>query len=143
MVSRFWAILAGVLFGAGLVVSGMSNPQKVLGFLDVAGVWDPTLAVVMASALAIYLPIAQWRMRSAAPAWCGTAVDWPKAKAISLRLVVGAALFGIGWGLAGICPGPAIANLAAPPLDLAWFMVALIAGLWLGPRLWQPTRNRH
>lgn len=136
--SRLWAIVAGMLFGAGLVLSGMSDPAKVLGFLDLAGVWDPSLMLVMGGALAVYLPLAQWRLRQSGPAWCGTPVDWPKAKAISVRLVVGAGLFGIGWGLAGICPGPALANLAAPPLELLWFIGPLLLGLWLGPKLWPP-----
>lgn len=136
--SRLWAIVAGMLFGAGLVLSGMTDPAKVLGFLDLAGVWDPSLMLVMGGALAVYLPLAQWRLRQSGPDWCGTRLEWPKAKAVSARLVVGAGLFGIGWGLAGICPGPALANLAAPPLALLWFIGPMLVGLWLGPKLWQP-----
>lgn len=139
--NKLWSLISGLLFGAGLVIAGMSNPAKVLAFLDISGNWDPTLALVMAAALAVYLPVAQWRLRAQGPAWCGSAVSWPKAKAISKRLVAGAALFGVGWGLAGICPGPAIANLAQPPLALLWFLAALAAGLWLGPRLWRPGQS--
>ena len=136
-----WAFISGLLFGGGLVISGMSNPATVLAFLDVSGHWNPSLALVMAAALAVYLPVAQWRLRAQGPSWCGAAINWPSAKAISWRLVIGAALFGVGWGLAGICPGPAIANLAQPSLPLLWFLVAMLAGLWLGPRLWRPGQS--
>lgn len=119
------ALCSGVLFGLGLAVSQMINPAKVLGFLDVAGAWDPSLAFVMASALAV-MGIA-WRLqarglgRAATPALSLDGVD--------RRLVAGATLFGIGWGAVGYCPGPAIASLALFSAKPLVFVLAMLAGM--------------
>ncbi len=121
---------AGSLFGAGLALSGMVDPTRVQGFLDVFGAWDPTLAFVMAGAL---LPMAlAWRLRSrrVAPA-ADDAFHTPDPRTITPSLVVGASLFGIGWGLSGLCPGPAIADLALAPGTVAPFIAAMIAGFAL------------
>ena len=121
---------AGSLFGAGLAISGMVDPARVQGFLDIFGTWDPTLAFVMAGAL---LPMAlAWRLRSrrVAPA-ADAAFHMPATRTITPSLVVGASLFGIGWGLSGLCPGPAIADLALAPGAVAPFIVAMIAGFAL------------
>ena len=112
------ALLAGVLFGAGLLVSGMSDPQVVLSFLDVAGHWNPALAFTMAGAIAVAAPAFWWARRRAS----FVAVAAP----IDARLLVGSALFGIGWGLAGICPGPGLLLLAGFTLP-AWVFVAAMA----------------
>ncbi|WP_054934994.1 YeeE/YedE family protein [Paraburkholderia caribensis] len=122
------ALLGGLLFGVGLMVSGMANPAKVLGFLDLAGRWDPSLAFVMAGAIAvgsIAFLFAQRRKRSL----LGLPMQIPASSAVTLRLVVGSAVFGIGWGLAGFCPGPALVALGAG-FGKGWgFVAAMVCGM--------------
>jgi uncharacterized membrane protein YedE/YeeE len=123
-------LVSGVLFGAGLALSGMTDPARVRGFLDIAGAWDPTLAFVMGGALAV-MAVA-WRLakRMGHP-WFAATFAIPDRTDITPRLVGGAALFGIGWGLAGICPGPAIATLAFAPAAILPFLFAMVAGMAL------------
>ncbi len=121
---------AGVLFGVGLVVSQMIDPGKVLAFLDVAGRWDPSLALVMAGALAVAVPGFWLAQARGAPA-LGGRFDTPATPAIDAELLVGAAIFGIGWGLVGFCPGPAIASLAFARPESLVFVLAMLAGAWL------------
>ena len=124
------ALFAGALFGAGLAFSGMADPQRVRGFLDLFGTWDPTLAFVMGGAL---VPMAiAWRVqkRMAAPI-SAARFSLPTSRDINPRLIGGAALFGIGWGAAGLCPGPAIADLAIAPVPAAVFVAAMLAGMVL------------
>lgn len=124
------ALVAGVLFGAGLALSGMSDPARVRGFLDLGVNWDPTLAFVMIGALG---PMAMaWRLRAriSRPTAAET-FDLPATRRIDARLLLGAALFGIGWGVAGLCPGPAFAALALRPADAAIFVAAMIGGMAL------------
>jgi uncharacterized membrane protein YedE/YeeE len=124
----FVAFMVGLLFGVGLIVSGMIDPSKVLGFLDLAGEWDPSLAFVMAGAIAvgaIAFALAERRSRS----FLGDAMRLPTATAIDRRLVLGGVLFGIGWGLAGYCPGPALASLSFGGGKVLVFVVALLAGM--------------
>jgi uncharacterized membrane protein YedE/YeeE len=127
-----FALFCGFTFGAGLVISGMTDTAKVLGFLDVlairTGKWDPTLAVVMAAALAVSAPGFWIAWRAGRPALAETR-HWPTRTDIDARLLVGAALFGIGWGLVGLCPGPAIANLATLSVPVLVFVAAMIAGM--------------
>ena len=124
------ALIAGILFGLGLAVSGMINPAKVLAFLDIAGRWDPSLILVMAGALAVTFVGFRLVLRRPAPL-LGDRFDVPSLRRIDGRLVAGAALFGIGWGLVGFCPGPAFAALAfgLPPSFV--FIAAMAAGAWL------------
>jgi len=126
----FASLLAGTLFGAGLAVSGMVDPARVLGFLDFAGRWDPTLAIVMAGAvLASAIGYAVSR-RVRAPLF-GRAFFIPENRRLDSQLIGGAALFGIGWGLAGFCPGPAIAGLAFGLWQPWLFVAAMLAGMAL------------
>lgn len=128
------AALCGVLFGLGLVVSGMSDPRKVLGFLDLAGQWNPSLAFVMLGAIGAALgPFRLARKRSRA--FCGAPMQLPQAKTVDRRLLAGAALFGIGWGLAGLCPGPAVVLLASGSGKAAVFVVAMLVGMAAFDRL--------
>lgn len=123
-------LVSGLLFGAGLTVSGMTDPQRVRGFLDVFGDWDPTLAFVMGGAV-IVMAVAwtiQSRMRT--PLF-GAKFSLPDRKDLDGRLIAGSALFGIGWGIAGLCPGPAIAALALSPTSVLPFVGAMLAGMLL------------
>jgi uncharacterized membrane protein YedE/YeeE len=121
------ALGAGVLFGIGLVISQMIDPGKVLAFLDFAGKWDPSLAMVMAGALAVAIPGFRLAAASQAPL-CGGRFDQPGQRAIDVRLLAGAAVFGIGWGLVGFCPGPAVAALAFGKWEALVFVLAMLAG---------------
>ena len=117
----------GLLFGAGLLISGMTQPEKVLGFLDIFGAWDPTLAFVMAGALAV-TSVGFALARRRAPV-LATQNLWPTRSDIDAPLVGGAVLFGIGWGLVGLCPGPALVNLAGLSLPVIVFVVAMAVGM--------------
>lgn len=121
------ALASGLLFGAGLAVSGMVDPLRVLGFLDVAGAWDPTLAFVMGGAILVSAP-AFWLARRRHGPVFALKFDLPTATRVDRRLIVGAALFGIGWGIAGFCPGPALAGIAAMWHELVWFIPAYAVG---------------
>ena len=118
------ALAAGVVFALGLVLSGMTSPANVIGFLDVTGAWNGSLLVVMAAAIAVYAPVARLT-RAKHP---------PPQQAIDARLVGGAAIFGVGWGLAGYCPGPAIVSVGAS-IDTGIFVLAMIAGIALAKRV--------
>ena len=132
------ALASGALFGLGLAVSGMTDPDKVLNFLDLAGRWDPSLALVMTGALLVSVPGFAWVRRRNASA-CGDPLQLPSATRIDARLVGGSGLFGIGWGLAGYCPGPALANLTHGAPDAIAFVAAMLAGSQLA-RLVPATR---
>lgn len=125
----------GLIFGAGLLISGMTQPEKVLGFLDIFGAWDATLAFVMAGAVTVAAVGFALARRSAAPSFAAKHL-WPERRDIDAPLVMGAVLFGIGWGLVGLCPGPALVNLAGASLPIVVFVAAMILGM-LGYELWQ------
>ncbi|HWC45928.1 MAG TPA: DUF6691 family protein [Casimicrobiaceae bacterium] len=128
MVKSLFALAAGFLFGIGLIVSGMANPRKVLGFLDVAGAWDPSLAMVMIGAIGIgFLAFALAARRGTS--LLGAAMQLPTARHIDWRLVFGSALFGVGWGLVGFCPGPALVALGAGHVEALVFVAAMLGGL--------------
>lgn len=128
---------AGALFGAGLALAGMTDPRRILGFLDIAGGFDPTLAWVLASALLVSAVGQRWVLRRPRPS-CATGFQLPAARGVDVRLVLGAALFGMGWGWAGYCPGPAIAGLAVGSREALWLVPAMLAGFWLHDRLVRP-----
>lgn len=140
------ALISGLIFGAGLSVSGMMNPAKVLAFLDVAGEWDPTLAFVMGSALAVstggYVVARHWDR-----SLLGEPFALPTRQDLDPKLLLGSALFGIGWGLVGICPGPALANLSRGSFEISIFVGAMLSGIvgfrWLirDPALTQPKKK--
>jgi uncharacterized protein len=134
------SLLCGLIFGAGLLISGMVQPTKVLGFLDIFGAWDPSLAVVMAAALAVSVPGFMLANGRSQPLLTARSL-WPTKRDIDLPLIVGAALFGIGWGLVGLCPGPALESLATLSLPVIVFVMAMAGGMalhdyWQKP---QPT----
>ena len=131
----FLSFGVGLVLGLGLIVSGMANPAKVLAFLDVAGAWDPSLALVMGGAIGVALPaFALSRRRERG--WLGARFDWPRATQIDRRLLLGGALFGVGWGMAGVCPGPALVLLGAGVPQALGFVAAMLAGMWLVGKLW-------
>ena len=122
------SLVAGLLFGIGLIVSGMADPAKVLGFLDLAGAWDPSLALVMAGAIAfgaVAFRIAGQRAKSL----LGMKMNLPSARQVDRRLVGGSLLFGVGWGLAGFCPGPALVALGMGRTEAAVFVAAMLVGM--------------
>jgi uncharacterized protein len=137
------SLLCGLVFGAGLLISGMVQPSKVLGFLDIFGAWDPSLAVVMIAALAVSTPGFMLARRHAQPMLAPECL-WPTKKSIDYPLVMGAALFGIGWGLVGLCPGPALESLATLSPDVIVFVVAMAGGMLLfqfWQRFWRASEN--
>ncbi|RMH83149.1 YeeE/YedE family protein [Pseudomonas sp. AOB-7] len=126
--ARLSAFACGLLFGLGLLLAGMANPAKVLAFLDLAGAWDPSLALVMAGAIAVAaLPLHLAGRRSRA--LLGGAMQLPRRRELDVRLVGGSLLFGLGWGIAGICPGPAVAILLSGHWQAPLFVAALLAGM--------------
>lgn len=129
---RAWAALAcGAMFGAGLTLAGMTNPERVLGFLDVLGAWDPTLALVMLSALVVSLPIFQWALRRSPKPVLDYRYHPPERTEIDRELLLGSVVFGVGWGMVGLCPGPAIAGLASGASGFAVFVLAMMSGIAL------------
>ncbi len=124
------ALITGTVFGAGLAISGMTDPGKVIGFLDLAGKWDPSLAFVMGAALCISLPTFQL-LRGRSRPILADRYFLPTKKDLDPQLISGAVFFGVGWGIAGLCPGPAIASLASASPQIAAFVVAMVAGMWL------------
>ncbi|WP_339468847.1 MULTISPECIES: YeeE/YedE family protein [unclassified Pseudomonas] len=136
----FYAWVAGLVFGIGLLVSGMTNPAKVIGFLDVSGRWDPSLAFVMGGAIAVAavgFKFARTRTRSL----LGLPMNLPTARNIDRRLVMGSLLFGVGWGVAGICPGPALVLLGSGIPEGVVFVIAMLAGMGLFE--WLERRRRR
>ncbi len=133
-IQKVLPFVSGLLFGFGLVLSGMTDPLRIQGFLDLAGDWNPAMALVMGGAIAITLPTYTWvrvRGRNA----LGAAVSLPDRKTITPRLVIGSGLFGLGWGLSGVCPGPAILIAANGLLSGVWpplvFLLSVLAGMLL------------
>ncbi len=138
----FTSLLAGLVFGAGLILSGMADPAKVLGFLDLAGAWDPSLALVMVGAIAVGLAafaVAKRRTKSL----LGLELKLPTARHIDRRLVGGSVLFGVGWGVAGFCPGPALVALGMGELKAAVFVLAMLAGMAVFELLERPSALAH
>jgi len=124
-----FALIAGIGFGMGLTVSGMVDPQKVLNFLDVAGSWDASLAFVMGGALMVFIPGYQVVKKQLSSPLFEKSFFIPTATAIDKPLLIGAVLFGVGWGLSGICPGPAIANISGLDEKLFGFIIAMLIGM--------------
>ena len=129
-----FAFLCGLIFGVGLLISGMANPEKVLGFLDLSQPWDPSLAFVMIGAIAVGI-VGFALVKGKKRAFCGVPIMLPANNAIDRTLVVGAILFGLGWGLAGICPGPALVLLGAGVGKGLLFILAMLVGRWLVNRV--------
>ena len=139
----FTSLLTGLLFGLGLIVSGMANPAKVLGFLDLAGAWDPSLALVMGGAIGVGA-LAFWVARARVVSLLGERMPGSASRQIDRRLVAGSLLFGIGWGVAGFCPGPALVALGMGLPKALVFVAAMLLGMALFEGLeWLKRRKRR
>ncbi|CAM3530431.1 membrane protein [Psychrobacter glaciei] len=138
MLKNIIGLLAGLLFGFGLLISGMTEPVKVQGFLDIFGAWDISLALVMGGGLIVAMVGVQLAKRQQT-SWIGTLIEMPNKTVINKKLLIGAMLFGIGWGLVGICPGPGIVLLGTGQWQIYVFIPAMIVGMlvyqWLEPKL--------
>jgi uncharacterized membrane protein YedE/YeeE len=128
---NLFSLISGTMFGIGLAISGMVNPAKVIGFLDVAGKWDPSLAFVMGGAILVTASSFRWILRRPAPVFSHMFYI-PTKKDLDGRLIMGAAIFGVGWAMAGLCPGPALASIGYLDKNLLVFVLALILGSFLG-----------
>jgi uncharacterized membrane protein YedE/YeeE len=139
-VKQTWlGLLSGTIFGAGLAVSGMADPTRVRAFLDIFGAWDDTLAFVMGGAV-LPMAIAWIFQRRMSKPLAAAVFELPDIKRIDAKLVGGAALFGVGWGIAGLCPGPALADVAIRPIPAAIFVVAMAAGMATHRIVFAPRR---
>ena len=129
-----FSLMAGGLFGVGLMISGMTDTQKVQGWLDIFGAWDPTLAFVLGGAI---LPmLLAWQLTKVkTTSLLGTTIPTPADPALDRRLIIGSAIFGFGWAVAGFCPGPALASLSFGGFGGLSFMVAMIAGMYIQPSI--------
>ncbi|WP_413519219.1 DUF6691 family protein [Psychrobacter glacincola] len=138
MLKNIIGLLAGLLFGIGLLISGMTNPTKVQGFLDVFGAWDISLALVMGGGLIVAIIGVQLAKRQQS-SWIGILIELPSKTSVNKKLLIGAMLFGVGWGLVGICPGPGIVLLGTGQWQAYVFIPAMIVGMlvyqWFEPKL--------
>lgn len=141
MMHNLMGLLGGILFGAGLTVSGMTNPAKVVGFLDVFGTWDASLMFVMASAVVLGT-VGTWFIRRRNRPWFGDRLDLPTNRLIDRKLILGSAMFGAGWGLGGFCPGPALTAAGGGNLHALLFVVSMTAGMMLHRWALQPRITR-
>lgn len=131
--NKLFGFLSGLVFGLGLILAGMTDPRKVKAFLDLAGAWDPSLALVMGGAIAIGVVVfarAARRQRS----WSGDPMEIPTSRVIDGRLIAGGVLFGVGWGIGGFCPGPALVALGSGMTEAGVFVAAMLAGMALHDR---------
>ena len=137
---RLIALLAGMLFGMGMVISQMVDPVKVIGFLNISGNWDPSLAFVMGGALMVFAPAYHFLIKPRNQAISGEALKIPTKKQIDAPLLTGAALFGLGWGIAGICPGPALTAMVSGQKEIIFFILAMALGQ-VAVLVWQKARS--
>ncbi len=133
------ALISGLVFGSGLILSGMTQPAKVVNFLDVLGDWDPSLGFVMGGAIAVHFLAYRFVPRLPKPVW-GDRWGLPSRRDVDARLLVGAALFGAGWGLGGYCPGPALTSVVTGASSTLLFTGAMLAGMW-GYSIWESARS--
>ena len=135
--SNLFGFVSGLVFGIGLILAGMTEPLKVKGFLDLAGAWDPSLALVMGGAIALGA-VAFARARRRDRSWTGAPIEIPANRTIDRRLVTGGVLFGIGWGIGGFCPGPALVALGSGVGSAGIFVAAMLVGMVLHDKFLSP-----
>lgn len=126
------SLISGLLFGSGMVISGMVDPNKVVGFLNVTGAWDPSLIFVLGGALLVFTPIYHLAIKHREKAFNGDVLSLPTNKKIDSNLMLGAVMFGAGWGLVGFCPGPIFASLSSGNIVVSIFMLSMIVGMIFG-----------
>ena len=129
MLNAIIALISGILFGTGMIVSNMVDPTKVIGFLDITGQWDPSLAVVIIGALAVFTPCYHFFIKQRSHAINGKEFNWAKNTKVDGKLLSGATIFGIGWGLVGICPGPAISSIGGGSMSTYLFVASMLCGM--------------
>ena len=129
MLNAIIALISGILFGTGMIVSNMVDPTKVIGFLDITGHWDPSLAVVIIGALAVFTPCYHFFIKQRRHAINGKEFNWAKNTKVDGKLLSGATIFGIGWGLVGICPGPAISSIGGGSMSTYLFVASMLCGM--------------
>lgn len=134
MRALLFALAMGVLFGSGLIIAGMTDPANIKGFLDLAGDWRPALLAVLGTAVIVSWALFAFARRRGIP-FAAAAFQWPTRRDLDLRLIGGSVLFGIGWALAGFCPGPALAALGGLSIDTLVFVPAMAAGMWIVQKL--------
>ncbi|MGF1826824.1 DUF6691 family protein [Vibrio splendidus] len=125
----FIALTAGVLFGIGMNISGMVDPKNIFSFLDITGNWDSSLAFVMGGALAVFTPFHYFLIKPRVQSIDGSNISTPKTNKIDQNLLIGASLFGLGWGIGGICPGPAVASLGGASITIIVFTICMSVGM--------------
>lgn len=135
--NNLFALASGLVFGIGLILAGMTEPLKVKGFLDIAGAWDPSLALVMAGAIAVGV-LAFARARRRERSWTGALMEIPTSRTVDARLVTGGVLFGVGWGIAGFCPGPALVALGSGMGAAGIFVAAMLVGMVIHDQFLSP-----
>lgn len=128
MKTRLIALLSGLVFGVGLIIAGMTNPAKIIGFLNIFGEWDPSLMLVMGGAIAFTLPTF-YLLKKRQKTFFQLPFLWSLTEAVDKRLLIGSALFGVGWGLAGFCPGPGIITLTTGQTEPLLFVVSMVVGM--------------
>lgn len=136
----FVSLSSGLLFGIGLIVAGMTNPAKVQNFLDIAGTWDPSLIFVMGGAILVTMPSFMYLRKKEKPLFAED-FGWPSRTDLDLKLVTGSAIFGLGWGLGGFCPGPALTALPSIGTGTTLFIMSMLAGIWASKH--QDIRKAH
>ena len=141
--SNIASFICGIFFSIGLGISGMTQPHKVIGFLDVCGEWDLSLAFVMGGAVISYLLLQLWIQRRFSTPMLGEKFQFPSRKDLDRSLIFGALLFGLGWGLGGYCPGPAITSLGSVSVNALLFVVAMGMGMLLADRVISPILNNQ
>ena len=139
MLNSISALIAGLVFGLGLIFSGMTNPSKIVGFLDITGRWDASLAFVMAGALIVGVIAFSWAKKQT-HSFLGEPMQLPQNREITPRLILGSVTFGIGWGLVGYCPGPALASILSGGIEVLTFTGAMLVGILFFKRLNQASR---
>lgn len=131
MFTRLMTLTSGVLFGLGMMISGMVDPVNVIGFLDIAGDWNPSLMFVMGGALLVFMPIYFLVIRHLDKPVCDSEFKVTKNNSVDPKLLTGAALFGIGWGIAGVCPGPAVTSLSSGNITIIAFTLSMLVGFFI------------